>query len=117
MSFINKQNISNKVVYIVLFFIAFAVVFASTYNPLNFRRMHVDSSVYITVAQGITRGFLPYRDFVDNKGPLAYFLSVPGLLLGGFTGVWITELILLFVTTLFAWKTALFFTTRIKPCS
>jgi len=111
---INKQNIPNKIIYIALFLIAFAAVFSSSYNPLDFRRMHVDSSVYITVAQGITRGFLPYRDFVDNKGPLAYFLSVPGLLLGGFTGVWITELILLFVTALFAWKTALFFTTRNK---
>jgi apolipoprotein N-acyltransferase len=71
--------------------------------------MYVDSSVYITVAQGITRGYLPYSDFVDNKGPLTYLLSVPGLFIGGFTGIWITEFILLFVSVLFAYKTALFF--------
>jgi len=76
--------------------------------------MHLDSSVYVTIAQGITRGYLPYRDFVDNKGPLAYLLSVPGLFLGGFTGIWITELVMLFVTALFAYKTAIFFTTRNK---
>jgi hypothetical protein len=96
-------------VYIGLFFIALAVVFSSSYNPLNFRRMHIDSSVYMTIAQGITRGQLPYRDFVDNKGPLAYLLSVPGLLLGRFTGVWITELLLMCVSVFFAYKTALFF--------
>jgi hypothetical protein len=71
--------------------------------------MHVDSSIYVTIAEGITRGQLPYMDFVDNKGPLLYFLSVPGLLLGKFTGIWITELLLMFTSVLFAYKTALFF--------
>jgi hypothetical protein len=71
--------------------------------------MYVDSSVYITIAQGITRGQLPYKDFVDNKGPLTYLLSVPGLFLGGFTGVWLTELILIFISAIFAFKTARFF--------
>jgi len=110
----NKRHLSNKFIYVCLFIIAFGTAFSSTFNPLNFRRMHVDSSVYITISQGITRGYLPYRDFIDNKGPLAYFLNVPGLLLGGFIGIWITEIILLFVTAVFAQKTALFFGTRNK---
>jgi len=108
---------TDKKIYIWLFIIAFVVAFSSTYNPFNFRRMHVDSSVYITIADGITRGLLPYRDFVDNKGPLAYFLSVPGLFLGKFTGIWITEIILLFITVLFSYKTALFFGDRNKALS
>jgi hypothetical protein len=103
------QKKTEKIVYVVLFLIAFAVAFSSTYNPFNFRRMHVDSSVYMTIAKGITQGQLPYGDFVDNKGPFAYLLSVPGLMLGGFTGIWITELILLWVSVFFAYKTALFF--------
>jgi hypothetical protein len=71
--------------------------------------MHVDSSVYITIAQGIIRGQIPYLDMIDNKGPLLYLFSVPGLYLGGFTGIWITELIFIFIAVLFAYKTALFF--------
>jgi hypothetical protein len=112
-----KTNILNKaniILYATLFAIAFAVVFTSTYNPMNFRRMHVDSSVYVTIVQGITRGYLPYRDFADNKGPLAYLLSVPGFFLGGFTGIWITELILMIVSVIFASKTALFFGGKYK---
>jgi len=109
-----KQDKADRKIYFWLFIIAFAVVFTSTYNPMNFRRMHVDSSIYITISQGIIRGQLPYRDFVDNKGPLAYLLSVPGLFLGRFTGIWITEIILLFITVLFAYKTALFFGNRNK---
>jgi len=110
----DSQNKKDRRIYIWLFIIAFAVAFSSTYNPLNFRRMHVDSSIYITITQGIIRGQLPYMDFVDNKGPLAYLLNVPGFFLGRFTGIWITEIILLFVTVLFAYKTALFFGNRDK---
>jgi hypothetical protein len=71
--------------------------------------MHVDSSNYITIAQGITRGYLPYKDFVDNKGPLTYLISVPGLYFGSFTGIWITELFLMCIFAVFAYKTALLF--------
>jgi hypothetical protein len=105
---------TDKKVYIGLFLIALAAVFPSSYNPLSIRRMHVDSSVYMTIAQGITRSQLPYRDFVDNKGPLAYLLSVPGLSLGGFAGVWITELILMCLSVFFAYKIALFFGNKTK---
>jgi len=108
------QNKSNSIIYIMLFFIAFLVIFSSTYNPINFRRMHVDSSVYVTIAQGITRGQLPYKDFVDNKGPLLYLLNAAGLRIGGFTGIWITELILMCISVFFAYKTALFFGDRYK---
>jgi len=69
---INILNKSNIMLYVTLFIFAFAVVFTSTYNPINLKRMHVDSSVYITISQGIIEGKLPYKDFVDNKGPLAY---------------------------------------------
>jgi len=110
----DNQNKLDRKTCIWLFIIAFAVAFSSTYNPMNFRRMHVDSSVYVTISQGIIRGYLPYSDFVDNKGPLTYLINVPGLFLGGFTGIWFTEIILLFVTVLFAYKTALFFGNKYK---
>jgi len=108
-----KINLEKRV-NILLFIITLAVALSSTYNPLNLRRMHVDSSIYTTIAQGITRGQLPYKDLVDNKGPLAYLLSVPGLSLGGLSGIWITEIILFFITVLFAYKTALFFGNQLK---
>ena len=109
----NRIQIGKKV-YIWLFLVTIAVAFSSTYNPLNFRRMHIDSSIYVTISQGIIRGQLPYRDLIDQKGPFTFFLSVPGLFFGGFTGIWITEIILLFISVLFAYKTALFFGDRYK---
>ena len=101
-------NIDKKT-HIALFIIAFGVAFCSSYNPLILRRMYIDSSVYVTVAQAITRGFLPYLDIADNKGPLTYLISVPGMYLGGLTGIWITEIIVLWVSAVFAYKIALLF--------
>ncbi|MCL2719895.1 MAG: hypothetical protein FWD47_00970 [Treponema sp.] len=112
MKLLNNIYKSEKNIYIILFLIALVVAFSSSYNPFNFRIMYVDSSVYITFAQGIIRGQLPYLDLVDNKGPLLYLLSVPGLFLAGFTGIWITEILLLFVSVFFAYKTALLFGNR-----
>jgi hypothetical protein len=112
---LEKLNISGKKNYIILFLVVIAILLLeSTYSPINFKRMHVDSSVYITIAQGITRGQLPYKDFADNKGPLAYLISVPGLYLGRFTGIWITELALMLISVFFAYKTALFFGDKYK---
>lgn len=111
---INRLLKSDKIIYFWLFLIAFAVVFSSTFFPVNFERMHVDSSVYITITKQIIRGYLPYKDFVDNKGPLIYFMNLPGLYFGGIAGIWATELILFYITVFFAWKTALLFTTRKK---
>ena len=103
---ISRQD---KIIYIGLLLLALITISASSYNPFNLRLMHVDSSVFITISQGITRGHLPYRDFVDNKGPLTYLIGVPGLLLGGFTGIWVTEFLLILVSVIFAYKIALFF--------
>lgn len=102
----------NRLVYAVLFFIAFAFVVSSTYNPFNFRRMHNDSAVYTSVAQGIIRGELPYRDFADNKGPVLYFISAAGLKLAGFTGIWLAELLLALFGVFFAYKSALLWTNK-----
>ncbi|GMO51378.1 MAG: hypothetical protein Pg6C_16100 [Treponemataceae bacterium] len=62
----NPKNF-DKTIYGALFLTALVVVLFSSYTPLGITRMHVDSSNYITIAQGITRGFLPYRDFVDTR--------------------------------------------------
>jgi hypothetical protein len=110
-----KINKTDKTNCIILFLIVLVVLLIiSTYSPLNFRRMDVDSSVYVTIAQGITKGQLPYKDFVENKGPLTYLISAPGLYFGRFTGIWITELLFMFVSVFFAYKTALFFGDKYK---
>jgi hypothetical protein len=102
----------DEAIFAALFLIALFFVVDSSYSPLGITKMYVDSSVYMTIVQGMARGMLPYRDLVDNKGPLEYLISLPGFTLARFTGVWFTELLLMFVSVFFAYKIALFFANK-----
>jgi hypothetical protein len=107
-----KLTKSDAIIYGSLFLLAFLVVFKSPLNPFNpfvLKAPDVDTSVFLTIAQGITKGQVPFRDFFDNKGPLTYLFSAPGMYFGGLAGVWITELFFMCISVLFAYKTALFF--------
>jgi hypothetical protein len=108
-----KNNNTETFIYPGLFCLALYVCLASCLNPFGTKTIDSDTSVFLTIAQGITRGQVPFRDFYDNKGPLLYLLSVPGFALGRFTGVWITELIFMCMSVFFAYKTALFFGSRV----
>ena len=113
-----KELISNNktkiLIHLGLVLITFSLVYTSSLNPFTSRIMNVDTSVYVSITQGILRGQILYRDLVDNKGPLNYFLSVPGFYLGGIIGIWLTEFIFIFISFLFMYKTALMFVNEIN---
>jgi hypothetical protein len=81
----------------------------SPLNPLSGSIPGTDSSVFLTIAQGMLRGELPYVDFFDHKGPLIYFIDVLGLFVGGLIGVWLLELLFIGISVFFAYKIARFF--------
>jgi hypothetical protein len=89
--------------------VALFVSMCSPLNPFSSSVPGIDSSVFLTIAQGILHGKLPYVDFFDHKGPLVYFIDTLGLFIGGFTGVWLLELLFMVVSIFFAYKTARFF--------
>jgi hypothetical protein len=92
-----------------LVFIALFVCMLSPLHPLSGDVPNTDSSVFLTIAQGILHGKLPYVDFFDHKGPLLYFIDALGLAIGGFDGVWLLEFLFMIVSVFFAYKTARFF--------
>ncbi len=64
----------------------------------------------------IKKGFLPYRDIFDNKGPLLYLINFLGILLTnhGYMGIWLIEVIFMFFDLVFIDKICrLFFNNRI----
>ena len=78
-------------------FIVLAPV-APLYEPMPFR----DQGVYLYVGQRILDGDIPYRDVWDHKGPLVYYINALGLLLTGSTwGVWLIEVVFLFLAAIF----------------
>jgi hypothetical protein len=104
----NKTTVKQDIlIYGGLFLLAFGVVFLSCLSPFSLKGIDRDTSVFLSIARGITKGQVPFRDFFDNKGPLMYLISAPGMAFGGFTGVWLTELFFMCVAVFFAYKTAL----------
>ena len=82
----DKYNKPHRAVYLYLFLISFFIVLISANNPFNFRPSPEDS-------------FFSFTNFI----------TAPGIYLAGIPGLWITELIFMFISVCFAWKTALFF--------
>lgn len=87
-------------------FAVIAFIFAATFvlllkSPLNFW-LHgdadTDSSVYKTVAFMMSRGYMPYRDSFDHKGPLTYLVNIIGMQIDPYCGVWVIEFITIFTT-------------------
>ena len=52
------------------------------------------------------KGYLPYRDTFDHKGPLIYLIDALGLLINEEIGIWFIELIAISIIFLFAYKIA-----------
>ena len=72
----------------------------------------VDPNTMFTVGKGVLKGYVPYRDLYEQKGPLLLFIHTFGAFLSydSFTGVWIAELVCCFATLLLVYKiTSLFF--------
>ena len=77
--------------------------------PYTGRMLDGDSSVFIYIAKMMHRGYVPYRDLFDHKGPWLYFIEFCGLS-GGTVFLWVLELIAAFVTICIALRIAEYFT-------
>ena len=83
------------------------LLFFSRCSPLYPTNSWVDANCFFTVGRGMLRGLLPYRDFVEQKGPLLYALHALAALIScdSFIGVWLIEIIAVSLFTYFSWKT------------
>lgn len=88
---------------------AAAVLFWCTASsPLYLLNDWTDPNTYLTMGRGMMRGAVPYRDLFDHKGPLLYFIFGLGdLILSGFSGVFLMQILSLACTLYFIYRTAL----------
>jgi hypothetical protein len=86
----------------------------SALSPISRMLPNPDSAIFMTIAQGMIDGKLPYVDFFDHKGPLIYFINYFGLLCGGMKGIWLIEILFMSVSVFCGYKIALFFTDKYK---
>ena len=65
-----------------------------------------DPNTMFTVGKGVLKGYVPYRDLYEQKGPLLVFLHTFGASVSyyAFTGIWILEIIACFVYLYLTYK-------------
>ena len=85
---------------------AFIFLFNASVNIWKCADVYTDSGVFKTVAMMMERGYMPYRDTFDHKGPLLYILNYFGNRIAGYQGIWVIELIFMTVSIFMIYKIA-----------
>ena len=81
-----------------LFALAFALVFYSFNTPLG-PSVGSDNAIYLTMGTAMARGYAPYTEIFDHKGPLLFILqAIPQAIAGGYStlAVFVQQVVFLF---------------------
>ena len=108
----NNENKKNRKMIIKCFIIFIFIVASFVFllkSPLSVWRQadsDKDSSVFRTIAIMMNKGYMPYVDTFDHKGPLIYFINWIGMTIDFHRGIWVIEFFSLFVTLCVLYKIA-----------
>lgn len=77
----------------------FVLFFGECNTPLG-PRIGSDNAMYLTMGTALAKGYAPYSDIFDHKGPLLFLLQMLPQLFGGYStfGVYVMEVLFLFVS-------------------
>ncbi len=105
--FFSKNDKQRKwLTVLILFVIAFFTSFLTRNNIWRTGISGTDSSVFLYIGKMITKGYIPYRDTFDHKGPLLYLINAVGYSISPQKGIWVVELIFLYGTVCCIYKIA-----------
>lgn len=87
----------------------------SPLNPFSKAMPTADSSVFIYGSNLIKEGKVLYKDFFDHKGPILYIIELIGLGLanGNTVGIWVVEVIFMFINLCLLYKISRLFSKNI----
>lgn len=73
---------------------AVLLAFCSWASPLYPYHCGGDANIYFTIGRNMLDGLVPYRDLIDQKGPVLFFIQMLGALVSrqSFFGVWLLEI-------------------------
>lgn len=100
-----KKNTEKFFVFIALSVMTFLVCMKSGSAIMNASSNTADTHVFKYIGYVMSKGFMPYKDVFDHKGPLLFIINCLGVKIRFFRGVWLFELAAVFVSALFTYKT------------
>ena len=99
-----KRNKENIIVLLFMVIMSFFFMLQSPLHPWIGGNTSTDSSVFKTVALMMEKGYMPYRDSFDHKGPLLYILNWIGNKISSYRGIWIIEFLFMIGTFFMIYK-------------
>lgn len=117
-AFIRKFTVEveeKKLHYMDLAFCVGVTIAVSTFFalfPMKNITLFNDSSIFLYIGKRMHCGYVPYKDLFDHKGIVLYFIEYLGLALvpDSYAGVWLIEVLCVFVTCVYLLKTGRLFT-------
>ncbi|MCD7824891.1 MAG: glycosyltransferase family 39 protein [Clostridiaceae bacterium] len=77
----------------------------STHSPLyNGELPTGDASIFTMMGKAWANGLIPYKDIFDHKGPIIFFAYMIGYLIKPELGIFLFELLAIWVSVVFAYK-------------
>ena len=79
---------------------------ATTSSPLYATNFWTDTNIFLTMGRGIINGLAPYRDLVDQKGPLIFLIYAVAALItdSSFFGAFLLEVASMTAFMLIGWR-------------
>ncbi len=109
----NFYQTNAKFIVIFIAFTTILVLFLNSRNsPFYPFNTWVDPNTMFTVGKGVLKGYVPYRDLYEQKGPLLIFIHTFGAVVSydTFIGIWFLELIACFAFLILIYKiTSIYF--------
>lgn len=97
----------NFIIYVLIFMLGTIFITLMSKNSFLFKfNDWWDANAFMTVGKGIWQGIVPYRDLFEQKGPYLYLIYAFASLISNktFLGVYLFELIAMFVNLIFIRK-------------
>lgn len=98
-----KNKNFNIFPYIIILLLSIVILFMSCSRFKNVGLFH-DAAVYLNVSRNLMQGKVLYKDIVDNKGPVLYFINALALKCGGQIGICIVEFLFIFLSFFYMYK-------------
>lgn len=99
-----KNNTKNIVLILLMGILSFVFLLNSPLHPWIGSDSDIDSSVFKTVVLMMEKGYMPYKDSFDHKGPLIYALNWLGNRISQYKGIWVIEFLFLTATFTLMYK-------------
>lgn len=98
--------------------VLFLLAFSLWESPLYTHWYGCDASFFSMAGRGITKGWVPYVDFFDLKGPYFFFLEALGQFIHtDRLGIWIIEIPFLTASMILMWEISRLFVNRLRSAA